>query len=268
MKKAVFTNEQVEKIIEMYINGMSRTNIANHFGYSTDKPILKFLQKNNIKIRNNRKYEINENIFDVIDTEEKAYWLGFLLADGCISADYKGAHRISLRLQSNDIHHIEKFKTFLNTTSEITIESSVSPSTGKSCTNHGVKVNSNKMAQDLISHGVTIRKTGNEQPPIGIPDDLIVHFIRGYFDGDGSIGIYTDKRRDYQYPIVTFIGTEELLKWILTKLNLEASVSKQGKLFRFQFSGEKAKEITNKLYSNATIYLERKHAIAIRIGKI
>ena len=52
----------------------------------------------------------DEHSFDVIDTEEKAYWLGFLYADGNVS---NTKNEVGITLQSSDIKHLYKFKTFL-----------------------------------------------------------------------------------------------------------------------------------------------------------
>ena len=54
--------------------------------------------------------KFNEHIFDIIDTEEKAYWLGFIYADGCISLK-TNAFEISLKY--DDINHLNKFNTFM-----------------------------------------------------------------------------------------------------------------------------------------------------------
>ena len=66
------------------------------------------------KNRVSRKYNFDENFFDKIDTEEKAYWLGFIYADGAI---FK--RTLSIRLSTKDIHHLEKFKKILNTDAAI-----------------------------------------------------------------------------------------------------------------------------------------------------
>jgi len=65
------------------------------------------------------KYKINDSVFSVIDNNEKAYWIGFLAADGYV--DYK-TNRIGLKLKLGDIKHLEKFKTFLNFSGPIVIE--------------------------------------------------------------------------------------------------------------------------------------------------
>ena len=60
----------------------------------------------------NKKYTLNENTFKQIDTGEKAYWLGFILADGLI--DNSVAHKLVINLQLSDIDHLYKFRDFLN----------------------------------------------------------------------------------------------------------------------------------------------------------
>lgn len=65
--------------------------------------------------------KFNEHIFDNIDTEEKAYWLGFIFADGYISslnAKYKNVFELSLSIK--DLNHIKKFNSFMEYNGENT----------------------------------------------------------------------------------------------------------------------------------------------------
>ncbi len=85
MKK--LTQDNVDNIIELYINNASSYEIARKFDVD-HAAILYHLKKHNIPRRRcgaPQKYKINESIFEEINTPEKAYWLGFLYADGWIS---------------------------------------------------------------------------------------------------------------------------------------------------------------------------------------
>ena len=81
------------------------------------KWFLIYLKKHNIFIKNNQNMvKFNENIFDVIDTEEKAYWLGFIFADGYISKYNKNSkkdYHFELSLSANDTEHLNKFNKFM-----------------------------------------------------------------------------------------------------------------------------------------------------------
>ena len=77
------------------------------------KTIKRILLENNIPIRNdNHSYKANYRIFENIDTPEKAYWLGFIAADGCVYVREKNA-TIRIAIKSSDKEHLEKFKKFM-----------------------------------------------------------------------------------------------------------------------------------------------------------
>ena len=109
-EKITYTIENINKIIKLYNAGTSPNQIGKLFNCS-GPTITNLIRKNNIKTRDNsqcqQKYKINENIFEKIDTEEKAYWLGFLAGDGCVYRD-----TLNLNLQVKDLEHLKKFKKF------------------------------------------------------------------------------------------------------------------------------------------------------------
>lgn len=110
------TDYNMEKdIIPLYNQGVSLTKIAKLFNTSRDtlSSRLKKMGIEVINIQNSTKF--NENIFDVIDTEEKAYWLGFLYADGYIETpnDNKKSYSMELALKLSDVEHLIKFNDFM-----------------------------------------------------------------------------------------------------------------------------------------------------------
>ncbi len=80
--------------------------------------IRDILVKNGVEMRSNkqnsRKYSVNDDYFSIIDTEEKAYWLGFIFADGYISN--KNGKRVGITLKSSDRDHIIKFAKAISAT--------------------------------------------------------------------------------------------------------------------------------------------------------
>ena len=115
----------------------------------------------------------NYHIFDSIDNEEKAYWLGFLFADGYVSLK---TNLIELSLQLNDKNHLEKFKLFISAKQNITEDSF-------RCR---ITISNKHLKETLINLGCTPQKSNNIRFP-KIDKNLYPYFIRGYFDGDGSI---------------------------------------------------------------------------------
>lgn len=209
-----------------------------------------------IEIRKNgRKYIFNENYFESIDTEEKAYWLGFLAADG-------GINRRTLKINLNvrDKKHLEKFAIALN--SNLTVKEIPGTGYGKGTIMASLEINSIKMVTDLARHGIIPNKSLILKPPM-LPSELECHWIRGYLDGDGSI-IPQLANGNAQ---LSFLGTKEILRWIeykLTNENNHALYSRRKdnskNSYQLSFSGIiSILKYINFIYKDATIYLDRKY---------
>lgn len=83
MRKKEFSQEQIETIINLYNNQESLNEIGKTFNVSRNV-IKRILEESKIEIRKRtQKHKGNYSIFETIDNSEKAYWLGFLAADGC-----------------------------------------------------------------------------------------------------------------------------------------------------------------------------------------
>lgn len=254
----IWKQSQKEKIIELYQNGNSIAEIARKFNGLHYNPIKKILVANNITLRTRAQshYKDNriEDIFEKIDTEEKAYWLGFLAADGCIHGNY-----IKIGLNQIDREHLEKFKNFLQASS-IKITDYVSKEGYKSST---FSIGCKKMVEDLKKHGIVENKTSILQPP-RIKKEFELDWIRGYFDGDGSIS-YSIKNNRWQS---TCNSTREVLQWICEKLELNTSPFRQShygnfdNVYGIHFNGRiNVYQAWNKMMhdNTVTIYLERKY---------
>lgn len=105
-------------IIPLYKNGESLTKIAEKFGTSRNTLSKKLKEKGIEIINQQNKSKFNENIFDVIDSEEKAYWLGFIYADGYIDSSplddsKKSKYNFELSLKASDVGHLHKFNVFM-----------------------------------------------------------------------------------------------------------------------------------------------------------
>lgn len=121
MKKIIVPEKIKNQIITDYLNGNSVLSLSKKYGYKYDKTVT-IIKNANITIRGNdiysKKYTNDSYVFDKIDTEEKAYWLGFLYADGCIIDTYNNL-KLSLALSIKDIEHLRKFQRFLKTNNPI-----------------------------------------------------------------------------------------------------------------------------------------------------
>lgn len=198
-------------VIERYDELKNLKKVAKSFGVSL-RPITRILKKNNVELTN-RRFEVNHNYFEKIDTEEKAYWLGFLYADGCVRKTKTGSQLI-LKLSVKDEDHLNLFKKNIQSEHKITyyknktISKKGTPSTSDSCI---IRINSNKIVEDLISHGCVPRKTFTIDKP-NIDEKFYKDFIRGYYDGDGNF-FYSEKTKVSAVTIVC--ASEKFRKFLI-----------------------------------------------------
>lgn len=243
------------KIIDLYNKGNSIRTISDKLKINRHT-ISRELKQRGIDIKR-KKYTSQEDIFEVIDTEEKAYWLGFLYADGYIS---KLNDNVQLIIQNRDYDHLCKFKEFCKSDHPIKYTEHVRD-TGYIVKANSISIYSKKMHSDLINKGCYVCKTPMIKFPTEkqVPHEMMRHFIRGYMDGDGTIGI--DKTNIF----VGFVGTTEFLDGLQKIFKTNNKLFKTGKnniAFTYKVKGNiKALNILNYLYDDATIYLERKHEI-------
>lgn len=249
-----------EKIKNLYNYGKSFLEISKIFNVSPTV-ISRCLIETNTTIRSNfenkRQYSCNSNYFSNIDTERKAYWLGFLYADG---NNYKG--RLQIRLQDSDKILLEEFSKDINSNSVI---KNIKVNITNRKNQVGLFINDIKLTEDLIKLGCVPNKSLILKFPTEeqVPKHLLNHFIRGYFDGDGCISI--NKKGGKHFSITSNNLFIEKLQEILIKncnLNKVKIVnSKQHKetTLTLSYGGNiQVKRIFDYLYKDATIYLERK----------
>lgn len=259
--------------------------LKNNFFHMTAKEISKVLNRtekaikvkaSKLGLKNPRKYYLNEDRFFAIDTEEDAYWLGFLYADGyvCYNSDAR-RYYVGLELKSSDKKHLSKLNKYMESNSEIKYKEHKSPSTDNMCYINYVIYNSKKLSNNLISNGCTTNKTRTIRFPFDkMPRELYRHFIRGYFDGDGSISfIKTGNRKQYVYPRTNITcGSVQFLNdinMILRENKIEAGIYKESKgndVYKLQHSqNQKIINFLKYIYDDSKVYLDRKYDLYIKI---
>lgn len=253
MKKLQLSDEV---ITQMYNTGLSCQKIADRLKCS-EAFVNKKLRKLNIVKRSNstyRKRKFNDRFFDVIDNEEKAYWLGFLFADGCVQNKKTGQKLISLAVTDKEV--IDKFIFSINGDFETKTYKGI----------HVVHLTSDIMFNSLVKLGCVPRKSLVLRFP-ELQDNLIHHFIRGYFDGDGSV--YITKPKNYNKTTTVYssigvgiCGTKEFLEKVSEKSSTNKAKKdkrKENNIWYLSFSGtKKAKAFYEYLYKDASLYLSRK----------
>lgn len=241
-----------------YKNGINSYTLSKQYNVSQSS-ILTILRNNSIDIRDishcKRSYKVNENYFDRIDDEHKAYWLGFLYADG-----YNQEERncITLTLQERDKYILEELLKDLN--SNYPIRSTHNKKFNKIY--YSIRLSNQNLSRQLKLNGLVQNKTFISKFPI-LDKSLERHFIRGLFDGDGCISLsMRGKNKDRMYASFQIVnGNLEFLKNVNDSLNIDTNkyLVKYKNIYVLSFSKHiDIKSIYDFLYNDATVYLKRK----------
>lgn len=217
------------------------------------------------------KYEYNKDYFSKINTPEKAYWLGFLYADGSINRYYKNeklkSMTLELCLSYKDKEHLEKFKKSLET--NIPIFEKVNRLNGKEYKSVRIQLNNTKVCYDLCDLGCTPSKTYDIKFPTYdiVPKEFMRDFIRGFFDGDGCISISEMNGKPHIFTTIT--GQSDMLKSISDFLISEKIIRVNPKIYKddrrnstynvYFYGIDSNKDFLDYLYKDSTIYLDRKY---------
>lgn len=254
---------------EFLNSSISLTKMAAREG-TTRQTLAKHFRELGVEIINKQnRLKFDNTVFDCIDTEEKAYWLGFIFADGYISSDsLKGKSRylLEISLKASDKNHLDKFNKFMKheNANKVTIEDA---KCGKViCKRCRWYVANKHLWETLNNYGCTPRKSLTLKFPdesIFKSRDLIRHFIRGYFDGDGCFTRHI--HHTIVFPAISFLGTKDFLDKILEYSKIEANYRNDKCYTEFTWTLEYHKEpgieLINYLYNNCTIYLDRKYKL-------
>lgn len=271
--KVTFTDEELLDIKESYLNGESSVKIGKRYNTS-HKPILRELHNMGIEVsqkRFARKYNINESYFDEIDTQNKAYIMGFLSADGC---NFPSKSTISMSLEECDKEILEKICKEMDNTHPLEfIDYSNKKDFGYTYKDqYRMLIFSSHMCNKLEEHGVIPNKSLRLQFPENLDDDLKRHYLRGYFDGDGTLGYknvasYIKKNRGKL--TISIVSTNDFCKsakeFIENNLDVECSISepikKNGVTSTLLIKAKYNTIFLDWLYKDANLFLKRKHDI-------
>lgn len=271
-KKLILSDEELAKVINLYQSGVSIREISKIVNHDR-RALAKILKENNILIRDNsinsRKYEHDYSFFESIDSEVKAYWLGFIYADGFIeSKRSNGNQKLGITLSKVDKKHLFKFKENISATNPVFDYRGSGYVEDKMFSK--ILLTSQKTVDDIRDKGVLENKTHILEFPTEaqVPQHLISHFMRGYFDGDGSLSYYFIGKEKRYYEM-NIIGTESFLNAYQTVLGKSLKLgSKDDITFQLHIGGnQQLRKLTKFLYKDATVYLDRKYDKALGLLK-
>lgn len=267
-------DQTINLMASLYNSGNSITDISKLTDIGVSQ-VWRMLKKNNVNTKKTvffyrskiRKYWINEEYFQNIDTPDKAYILGLLYADGNANKRFS---QITLKLQEKDKHILEEINQLLEHAKPLIFD--------KKCKNthqnkYILKITNKVMYKDLIKYGVIPNKTFKLTFPTWLKDELISHFVRGYFDGDGCLYL-NKKTKAVAWEIM---GTSQfcliLSEFLCQKMNVKSNISHDRRcrsgIDRLRVRNYPGiKKICTWMYNNSTLHLERKYNKFLQIKEI
>lgn len=247
----------IKDIVSAYKKGETCDSLAIKYGVGHNTVKVR-LEEASVEIRSTgeaqRVHFFNDDYFENIDTKSKAYWLGYMFADGNVSSRMKD---VSIAIKVSDKSHLEKFAKSIDYRG---------PGAVMTCTADGhlgdyvynkIALRSDKMCQDLVSHGCIPNKSLDLGAPIGLPEEYEVDFIRGVCDGDGYIskaGIAS----------IEIVGSYALLEWISGRLKVLGPVRPHKSIWRIRACATSAHGVMSLLYKDAEVFMDRKREAAMK----
>lgn len=260
--KVVVSDEDERKIIETYRNGATVRDVAKLFDIG-EKRASDILKKHNVNIlmscERQSKYSLNEKYFDCIDTQDKAYLIGLLYADGC-----NCNNNISICLQERDKDILEKMNSAIGSDRPLRFID-YSNRDGNCQNQYCLSITNKYMSQQLSFLGMIRNKSLVLEFPMWLRKDLYSHFLRGYFDGDGSVS------KNYHNAKLSIVSTENFCKTVqdILRNNIDINTSiylchknTSTTTRTLQISGRKQiRKFLDYIYQDANLYLQRKYDI-------
>jgi len=266
-----------EQITQSIISSNSASEAIIKLGYNaSERPKIKtFAEENNLDIShfsrvNQRTYTLNEDFFETLN-EISAYWLGFIMADGNVeSVNYINALKIHLSIK--DEEHLVNFYRDISYNGKLTYykgsEITSKGHTYKTQPSVKASIASKKLIHNLISLGCMPNKTVvGCQISDKIPHNLLRHFMRGYFDGDGSVVIDRQERKGKKYKpqlSIFLLGDlnflEKVKKIMMDELDLnDVRIAPRKGIFCLKWAGNtQCKKIYDWFYHDSMRFLPRK----------
>lgn len=255
-----------EEITKLYQEGKTAKEISSLLGFKYHQPVYNYFKKmgwERAGKTGKRVYKVDENFFKCVNTEEKAYILGFICADGHIEKD-----RLNITVSIKDRDILEKIRYAMHSNHPIKEVQRTNPYNKTNRENLillELMIGSVELVKPLFNMGLTTNKTYTLNGDIlkYIPKYLIRNFLRGYFDGDGNVFFGRRYSSGYKYN-VNICGNEDfLLK------SFQVYFPSNNKLYKDLYSRQcyvwkisqkdKVRDFMYYLYYNSSIFLQRKY---------
>lgn len=273
MARKLLTEEQIALIQKLYKNGLTYPKIAqmlrNEGVTVCNETIRTWLVRSGIEMRASRDSliaPVNEHYFDNIDSEQKAYWLGFLIADACIGKSAGTRRALRFFLADKDCVAVKQFASDISYCGKLRHNNK----------RHqiGITFNSKQLCDKLIDFGYLLWKTdGSPKILQNLKPDLIQHFIRGLFDGDGCISHSKKRWKSHYFNIAAdklhYNALDAVNNIISREVGLpEKTVKERKNSITIGWNdNQQVAKFGLWLYRDATRYLERKRCLFDGLGE-
>lgn len=262
-----FTEEQLSEICDLYLSGVNAETAGQPFGVS-GTAVRTLVKRRGLTVRasgTRRTHTVDDGFFDSIDSEPKAYWLGFLAADGGVYGN-----RVEVGLARKDREHLDRLKLALRTDYPIRDRLKRPRGYEAGFPSSRLALVSRQMVDGLARHGVRPRKTFTHEWPDFLPPVLLRHYLRGYVDGDGGFYASSSGNRKAHYApnlVFSFIATHAFCEGARTYLIANAGCNPKVKVRTHSASDMgilhyggvlQVSRIYSLLYGDATVWLPRK----------
>ncbi len=238
------------KIVSLYTNNISVSKIADELNVDRTTIYNRLKKLGIYSGKRHRKYLINENYFESIDKQNKAYWLGFLMADGYNSGKY-------IRVDIQDEGHLEKLRNEIFINNDMPVRTKINKINNKII--YYLTIQNKKIVNDCEKLGIVKRKSFITKYP-NISEKYNKDFIRGLFDGDGCLTY--SMRGNYRGYKFSIVGNEELILEVrnrLLKLNIYIGFRKNKSIYELSVKGNRQIiKLLNWLYLDSDTSMNRK----------
>lgn len=270
------TKEELEELTSLYSDaeisrsfGLSRTAATyarkKHEVLSYEQKTGKRKYKETYEIKpgakrafSYRKSGANEKFFSLIDTPRKAYWLGLIAADGWIVREHKKPTGFAIALKEEDKYLLQQLAEDIGCPELLRKER-------KTTNLWQIKLTAEKAAFDLINAGVPPKKSLIVETP-SLPRKLFVSWLRGYFDGNGSV---SRRKNSLEAKITT--GSKNLaqqLKQFLNEEGVQLTLDGKNNEHNLRMYAKNAESFGKLIYSNESEnvpYLKRKRNLLLSV---
>lgn len=250
----------------------SLSELATYFGRSEKSVQVKASRIGIAK----RLHSQDDTYFDCIDSHGKAYWLGFIAADGyVIDSPEQRNYELGIELAASEHLHLAKFLNAVHSDQDICYRSRKTFKSRGNDTSYDtcfIRIYSQRIVRALERLGVVPRKSFVVTLP-GLPSQYIGDYIRGYFDGNGSFClkyVTSASGTQHEYMRAKFIGASteffDSLYSILTQNGIACNTLTDGQCTVLQIDeSASVRRFFNFIYTNrGCVMLERKFDIAQR----